>query len=110
MEWSKVQLEPLLISVLLGVVASLLGALYYKMDTDLTATETRLTARIDAAEARLETSLKEVKAELTKSIDEVKVDLKAHQTQYAERDREVAETLGSLMTAVTRQIPLRDET
>ena len=99
MEWSKVQVAPLLTSVLLGVVASLLGALYYKMDTELIATETRLTARIDAAEARL-----------TKSIDEVRADLKAHERRYAERDREVAETLGSLMTAVTRQIPLRDET
>ena len=110
MEWSKVQVAPLFASVLLGVVASLLGALYYKMDTELTATETRLTARIDAAEARLETSLKEVKADLTKSIDEVRADLKAHERRYAERDREVAETLGSLMTAVTRQIPLREET
>lgn len=99
MEWSKVQVAPLLTSVLLGVVASLLGALYYKMDTELIATETRLTARIDAAEARL-----------TKSIDEVRADLKAHERRYAERDREVAETLGSLMTAVTRQIPPRDET
>ena len=52
----------------------------------------------------------EVKTDLGGRIDEVKVDLKAHERQYAERDREVAATLGGLVTAVTNQIPIKEET
>lgn len=66
--------------------------------------------RIDEVKTDLGNRINEVKTDLGGRIDEVKVDLKAHEKQYAERDREVAATLGGLMTAVTNQIPTKEET
>ena len=82
--------------------------------TDLTKSidevRTDLTKSIDEVKTDLTKSVDEVKTDLTKSVDEVKADLKAHERRYAERDREVAEILGGLVTAVTHEIPLKKET